>query len=200
MSWAPRFKLGPLGGEVEFPCQAKAYTQNEGNVEVEEKNLLGAMLKSFQRVNVPDIAVQFARLPDAYMPFLRGFIASRNPLNFIFNTSLAVKLFAATSKTTTQVTLPPSSATGVAITGVFLASDYAQSGTNYFSGGSTFDPTGGGTGLPLITLATALPAAQTDVTVNYTYAGVACYAKLSVKPHRGAYVGYWEGTLTLTGA
>ena len=200
MSWKPVFLLGPLGGEIEFPCKANTYDENEGNIELEERNLQGAAYKSYQRVNVPDITVNFSVLPDSFMAILRGLCASLNPLNFIFNTSLAAKFFPATSQSTTSIVIPPMSATGVVITGVYLATDYAQTGTNYYSGGSSFDHTGGGTGLGIITLATALAAAQTDVTINYTFTGVSCYAKVSARPHAGAYSGYWQGSLTLSGA
>lgn len=199
-NWNPAFKLGPAGGELVFQCQVTDVAVTEGNVELQEKNLLGRSFRSYQSQNVPDVTVKFSRLSDALYAVLRGMQSALNPLNFIYNTALAVKYLFATSSTTTTVVIPPTSASGVVITGVFLASDYAQTGTNYYSGGSTFDPTGGGTGSCLITLATALPAAQTDVTINYTFSGVSCYAKVQAKPHRGAYSGYWTGSLTLSGA
>ena len=200
MSWRPNFMLGPLGGEILIPCQVTKLSASEENVELSERNMLGASFKSYQRVNVPEMSLGFARLPDDFMAVLRGLAASLNPLNFIFNTTLAAKFFQATSQSTTSIIIPPMSATGVVITGVYLATDYAQAGTNYYSAGSSFDATGGGTGLGLITLATALAAAQTDVIINYTYSGISCYIKVSAEPHLGAYSGYWQGTLTLSGA
>lgn len=195
MTWIPRFKIGPLNQELEIPCQVVDYSVDESNIEVEQRNLSGASLKSYLRQNVPTIRLSLSLLPDAYASILRGFQSPLAPLNFIFNASLATKYLQATSASTTSIVIPPTSATGVAILGVYLASDYLQGGTNYYSIGSTFDQNTG-----TITLATALPGTNTDVLVNYTFNGVACWAKVSLTPHRGIYSGYWQGTLNLTGA
>lgn len=218
MSWLPRFKLGPLGGEIEFPCQVKAYGVNEGQIELEEKNLLGATFKSYQRLNVPQIALEFARLPDDYMCILRGLCAPLNPLSFIFNKTLEICQLQAISDSASTITLPPFSANGVTITGVFLATDFFQTGTNYFAGGnvgygdggygdgpyggggSSFDPNYNGTGLGFIILGTALPADQTAVTINYTFNGLNCFIKVNAKPHRGVYAGLWQGSIALMGS
>lgn len=194
MSWHPIFRLGPAGGERDFVCQVLDVSVNETNVEVEQRNLAGANLKAYLRQNVPDVTLTLARVSDALVAILRGFQSSLAPLNFLFNSSLTVKYLMATSASTTSVVIPPTSATGITITGVFLQSDYAQSGTNYFTSGS-FDATTG-----TITLGSALPGANTDVWVNYTFSGLSCWAKVTARPHQGAYKNFWQVTLTLTGA
>lgn len=195
MAWNSNFKLGLLGGELDFPCQVMDIDPQEDNVELSQRNLSGAALKGYLRQNVPTVTITFAMLSDALLSILRGFQASNAALNFIYNTSMALKYLMATSATTTSVVIPLTSATGVVITGVFLQSDSAQSGTNYYSGGSSFVAATG-----TITLASALPGANTAVWVNYTYTGISCWAKVSPKPHQGVYKNYWQGTLTLTGA
>lgn len=194
MSWFPIFRLGLLGGEIDFPCRVSDVTIDEGNVEVTQRNLAGAALKSYLRQNVPTITLTMTFLPDSLVPVLRAFQSSLKVLNFIYNKTMAVKYLMATSASTTSIVIPPMSATGVVITGVFLQTDYTQSGTNYFSGGSYDSSTG------TITLGSALPGANTDVWVNYTFTGISCWAKVALKPHQGVYSGYWQGTLTLTGA
>ncbi len=195
MSWFPIFRLGPAGGEIDFVCQVIDVQVNEDNVEVAERNLSGAMLRAYLRANVPDLTLTLARLQDSDLAILRGLQSSLSALNFIYNKTLAVKYLMATSASTTSVVIPLTSASGVTITGVFLRSDAAQSGANYYSGGSTFDASTG-----TITLASALPDANTDVWVNYTFSGLSCWAKVQAKPHQGAYSGLWQATLTLTGA
>jgi hypothetical protein len=195
MAWHPIFRLGPAGGELDFVCRVMGITVDEGNIEAEERNLAGATLKSYLRVNVPRINLTVAMLTDAAVAALRGLQSSLSPLNFVYNKSLAAKYLQATSQTTTSIIIPPTPATGIVISGVYLASDYAQSGTNYYSGGSTFDSATGE-----IVLATPLPDLNTDVTVNYTYNGISCFLRVSLSPHSGYYSGYWQGTLTLTGA
>lgn len=195
MSWYRYFKLGPLGGEIEFPCQAVSLDVNEGNVELEERNLLGASYKSYVRANVPDISIGFAQLSDGLMAILRGFQSALTPLNFIYNSSLNVRYFPATSQSTTVIVIPPSSVSGRVITEVFKASDYTQSIKNYYGVGSTYDDTTG-----TITLSDSLGDDQTDVSINYSFTGLRCYAKVSAKPHLGIYSGYWQGTIQLTGA
>lgn len=195
MSWYSIPRIGPLGGELDLQCKVIDIQVDEGNVEVEGRNLSGAMLKSYIRTNCPTITLTVAMLPDAILAILRGFQSALAPLNFIYNSSLAIKYLAATSSSTSSITIPPTSASGVTITGVFLQSDVYQSGTNYYSGGSTFNATTG-----VITLASVLPGANTDVWVNYTFSGLTCWAKIQMKPHLGQYVGYWQGTITLTGS
>lgn len=195
MSWHPIFRLGPAGGERDFVCQVLDVNVPENNIEVEQRNLAGANMKAYLRVNVPDVTLSVARLSDALLAILRGFQSSLAPLNFLYNSSLAVKYLMATSASTTSIVIPLTSATGITITGVFLQSDYAQTGTNYFSGGSTFDAATG-----TLTLATPLPGTNTDVWVNYTFSGLSCWVKVVVKPHAGAYKNFWQATITLTGA
>lgn len=195
MSWHPIFRLGPSGGERDFVCQVLDVNITENNVEVEQRNLAGANLKAYLRQNVPDVSLTLARVSDSLMSILRGFQSSLAPLNFLYNSSMAVKYMMGTSASTTSIVIPPTSATGIVITGVFLQSDYAQSGTNYYSGGSTFDSTTG-----TLTLATPLPGANTDVWINYTFTGLSCWAKVVARPHQGAYKNFWQVTLTLTGA
>lgn len=195
MSWHPVFRLGPTGGEIDFVCQVVEVQVNEANIEVEQRNLAGANLKSYLRQNVPDVTLNLARVSDSLMSILRGFQSSMSALNFLFNSSLTVKYLMGTSASTTSIVIPPTSATGIVITGVFLQSDYAQSGTNYFSGGSTFSSTTG-----TLTLATPLPGANTDVWINYTFTGLSCWAKVMARPHQGMYKNFWQVTLTLTGS
>lgn len=196
MSWFPIFRLGPSGGEIDFVCQVSDIQVTEDNVETEMRNLAGANLKSYLRANVPSITLTVARLPDAAAAIIRGFQSALSALNFVFNSSLAVKYLMGTSATATTIVIPPTSATGIVITGVFLQSDTAQTGTEYYTGaGSGFDASTG-----TITLHTALPGANTDVWVNYTFTGLSCWVKAQLKPHQGVYSGYWQGTLTLTGA
>lgn len=195
MSWHPFFRLGPSGGERDFVCQVLDIQTDEANVELEQNNLAGATLRSYLRQNKPQITLTLARISDDDLAILRGFKAALAPLNFLYNSSLAVKYLMATAETTTRVVIPLSSASGVTITGVFLQSDYAQSGTNYYSGGSTFDAATG-----IITLASALPGANTDVWVNYSFTGLSCWAKLTATPHRGVHKNFWQATLVLTGS
>lgn len=194
MSWYPIFRLGPAGGEIDFPCRVSEVQIEENNVEVIQRNLSGAMLKSYLRQNVPTLTLQLALIPDSLAFVMRGFQSSLKVLNFLYNRTLAVKYLMATSASTLSVVIPPTSATGMTITGVFLQTDYYQTGTNYFTGGSFASSTG------TITLGSALPGANTDVWVNYTFTGLSCWIKVNLRPHHGAYSGYWEGTLTLTGA
>lgn len=195
MSWYNFFKLGLVGGELTFDCQVTDIDVLEGNIQVEQRNLAGALYRSYLRHNVPTVTLSLMRVSDELMSILRGFQASLAPLNFIFNSSLVMKYLAATSATVNSIVIPPTSATGVVITGVFLQSDPTQSGTNYFSGGSTYDAATG-----TITLASALPGANTDVFVNYSFTGISAWAKVTAKPHKGVSANYWQGTLTLTGA
>jgi hypothetical protein len=195
MSWFSAFKLGPLGGELSFPCQVVTIEVPEGNVDLEQRNLRGGMMRSYLRANVPQITMQLAQLSDGLLAVLRGFQQSLAPLNFIYNSSLQVKYQMATSQSTTVVVVPLTSATGVTINGVYLQSDYLQAGTNYYSGGSTFDPVTG-----TITLATPLPGANTAVWVNYGFTGISCWVRVRATPHLGAYKDYWQATLELTGA
>ncbi len=195
MSWNNNFKLGLLGSELDFPCQVSDISVDEGNVQMENRNLAGAMMRSYLRQNVPTISLTLMKVSDELMSILRGLQASLAPLNFIFNTSLVMKYLPGTSATTTSIVIPLTSATGVVITGVFLQSDYTQVGTNYYSGGSSYDSATG-----TITLASSLPGANTDVFVNYSFTGISAWARVSAKPHRGVSANYWQGTLTLTGA
>lgn len=195
MAWFPIFRLGPSGGEVDFICKVIDIDISEGNIETEQRNLVGKNLKSYLRQNVPQITITFSQLTDAALAILRGFQSALSPLNFIYNSSLAVKYLMATSASTTSIVIPPTSATGITITGVFLQSDTAQSGTNYFSGGSTFDSTTG-----TLTLATPLPGANTDVWINYNFTGLSCWVRVSPKPHQGVYKNFWQGTITLSGS
>lgn len=196
MSWYSIPRLGPAGGEIDLNCKVIDIEMPQNNVEMEQRNLLGANMKAYLRQNVPTATLTLALVPDALMSILRGFSAALKTLNFIHNSTLAVKYLMATSATTLSVVIPPSSASGVTITGVFLQSDTTQTGTNYFSGGGSFNATTG-----TITLGSALPGANTDVWVNYTFTGLSCWARItSAKPHRGQYVGYWQVTLELTGA
>ncbi len=195
MSWANYFKLGLLGYEIDIPVQVTDISVEEGNIQLEERNLSGGLMRSYIRQNVPMVTLSLGMITDSLMSVLRGLQASLAPLNFIFNSSLVLKYLPATSASTTSIVIPPTSATGVVITGVFLQTDYLQTGTNYYSGGSTYDSTTG-----TITLASTLPGANTDVFVNYSFTGISAWAKVSVKPHRGVSSNYWQGTLTLTGA
>ncbi len=194
MSWHPIARLGLSGQELDIPCKAIDIQVTEGNVQLEQRNLSGAMLRSYIRHNSPTVVLSVAMLPDAIMAILRGLQASLSALNFIFNQTLAVTYLMGTSETTTKVVIPLTSATGVTITGVYLQSDTFQSGTNYYTSGS-FDAATG-----IITLGSALSGANTDVWVNYTFTGLSCWLKANVKPHQGGYAGYWQGTLELTGA
>ena len=195
MSWYPVFRLGPLNGELDFVCKVQSYSVTEDNIETEDRNLSGATLKSYLRANVPTITLNVAMLPDASAAIIRGMQTSLSALNFIFNKTLAVKYLQATSASTTSIVIPPTSATGIVITGVYAATDYSQSGTNYYSAGSTFDATTG-----TITVATPLVGTNTDVLVNYTFSGTSCFVKAALSPHTGDYSGYWQGNITLTGA
>lgn len=197
MSWFNVPRLGPSGGEVSLNCQVIDVDEVPGNIELEQRNLSGANMKSYLRQNVPTITLTLARVPDSLMMVLRGFQSALTTLNFLHNSTLAVKYLMATSTTTTTVVIPPTSASGIVITGVYLRSDTGQTGTEYYTGsGSGFDATTG-----TITLHTALAGANTDVWVNYTYTGLSCWAKIaSAKPHRGAYAGYWQVVLQLMGS
>lgn len=194
MTWANFFKLGLLGGELTFDCQVSDIEVSEGNIQLEQRNLSGKLYRSYLSQNTPTISLSLMRVSDELLSILRGFQASLAPLNFIFNSSLAVKYLSATSTTTTTITIPLTSATGVVITGVYLQSDPTQAGTNYLGSG-TFDAATG-----IISGITALPGANTDVFVNYTFTGISAWAKFTAKPHRGVSANYWQGTLTLTGA
>ncbi len=196
MSWYSVPRLGASGGEVDLLCKALDVDIADGNVELEQRNLSGGMLKSYLRANVPVVTLTLAMVTDSLMSILRGFQSALSSLNFIHNSTLAVKYLMATSATTTSIVIPPTSASGITITGVFLQSDTGQTGTNYYSGGSSFDASTG-----TITLASGLPDANTAVWVNYTFTGLSCWVKItSAKPHRGLYSGYWQVVLTLTGA
>ncbi len=196
MSWFNVPRLGLSGGEIDLICQVLDVDGTQDNIEVEQRNLSGGLLKSYARQNVPSITLTLALVPDSLLAVLRGFCAALKPLNFLHNSTLALNYLMATSASVSSVVIPPTSASGVTITGVFLQSDSLQSGTNYYSGGSSFDATTG-----TITLASALPGANTDVWVNYSYTGLSCFAKLtSVKPHRGQFSGFWQVTLELMGA
>lgn len=195
MSWYSIPRLGPSGGEVDLNCRVMDVNVQEGNIQLEQRNLAGGMVRSYLRQNVPMVTLMLAMIPDSLMAILRGFQASMSPLNFIFNKTLTMRYLMATSASTTSIVIPLTSATGITITGVFLQSDTAQSGTNYFSGGSTFSATTG-----TITLATPLPGANTDVWVNYTFTGLSCWVKVNIRPHQGQYASYWQGNLELTGA
>lgn len=196
MSWNAFFKLGLAGQEIDFQCQVADISVVEDNIEVEQRNLQGANLRSYIRTNVPTISITILRLTDDLLAILRGLRQALTPLNFIYNTTLRVKYLMATSLSTTSVVIPPTSASGITIAGVFLQSDTNQTGTNYYSGGSTFDPTTG-----TITLASALPGANTAVWVNYSFSGLQVTVKIdSVKPHRGPYAGLWQANVTLEGA
>lgn len=194
--WYPVFRLGPVGGELDFVCQVLDVNFDESNVEVEQRNIKGKKLKSYLRQNVPTVTLNLARVSDQLMKILRGFQSATTALNFIFNSTQAVNYLMAVSSSTTKITIAPSSATGITITGVFLQTDFNQSGTNYYPGaGSGFDATTG-----IITLHTALPGANTAVWVNYTYSGLNCWVKITAKPHQGVYKDFWQTTVTLTGA
>lgn len=194
MPWNNSFKLGLPGAELDFPCQVLNIDVAEGNIEVMQRTLAGRAKKSYLRTNVPTLTLQLARLTDSLLSVLRGLQQATSPLNFIYNNTLAIKYQTAVSQSTTSVVIPLNSASGVTITGVFLQTDVAQSGTNYYSGGSTYDPTTG-----TLTLATPLPGANTAVWVNYTFSGINCWAQVRALPHQGLYKDYWQATLTLTG-
>lgn len=194
MSWYPIFRLGPLGSELDFPCRIVEVNVEENNVELSQRNLSGALLKSYLRQNVPMITLQLALIPDSLVKILRGFQSSLSPLNFILNSSLAVKYLPATSQDQSTIVIPFTSASGIIITGVFNRADVTQMLTNFFPGGSFNSST------MTITTGTLLPVGNTDVWVNYSFTGLSCWIKVNLKPHKGVYSGYWEGTLTLTGA
>lgn len=216
MSWFNIVRLGFPGCELDITSQVIDINVDEMNIQLEQRNLSGAMRRSYLRQNVPTVTLSLARLPDDLMAVIRGFQASLAPLNFIFNSSLAVKFLAATSSAADTIVIPPSSASGIEITGVFLQSDCFETGTNYYTGAgssgygeggygdggfgggggtSSFDPATG-----IITLGITLPDANTDVYINYTFTGINCWAKVTARPHQGVYKNFWQATLTLTGA
>lgn len=70
-----------------------------------------------------------------------------------------------TSETTSLVTINRTSKRFITITGVWLATDTTKAGTNYYTGGSFSEED------YEIILGTAVPSAETDVIIDYTYNG-----------------------------
>jgi hypothetical protein len=194
MTWNPRFKIGFPGYEVGIEAQVRALQVAEDNVEVQQRNLVGAMKWSFLRMGVPRIVMDLARMTDSTMAKLRGFRASLSVLSFIFNTALRVDYLYAVASSTTSVTLPFTSARTITIIGVWLTSDPGKAGTNYFTSGSFNEST------MTITLGSALPAANSEVFVEFTFLGYTCrMTSLAPIPHSGASADLWQAQVELTG-
>jgi len=70
-----------------------------------------------------------------------------------------------TSETVSRVTINRTSKRWITITGVWFATDTEKTGTNYYTGGSFVEED------YEIVLGTELPAAETDVIIDYEYEG-----------------------------
>lgn len=194
MTWNKNFKLGFPGYETEFAAQVMNVQVSEENVELQQRNLKGAMYWSFLRMGVPRVTMELARMTDATLAKLRGLRASMSILSFIFNTSLRVDYLYAVSTSTMSVVLPFTSARTITIVGVWLVTDPNKTGTNYFTSGSFSEST------MTITLGSALPGANTEVFVEFTFLGYTCrMTALSPSPHQGANQNLWQAQVELTG-
>lgn len=195
MSWKTTFSLGIPGYEQPISGQILGITFEERTIEAEARNIAGASRRSIMRIEVPSITLQAAALTDAIVARLRGLRASQTVLNFICNTGLKVSDLFLTANTTLLVVLPPTSMSGITITGVYLSTDVNRSGTNYFTSGS-FDPVTGE-----ITLGSALPSADELVVVDLSFTGHSVLmTKLAPVPHQGQYQDLWQATIELMGA
>lgn len=195
MAWLTSFRLGPEGYEVQIPMRVVALTMDIKHVETVQKNIKGNSKRTFLKVNVPMIMLQGAAVANDVLSTLQGLYQSQQVLNFRSKTDFAVKNQYLTSRTTTKVDLPNTSASGITITGVFLKTDPNRTGTNYFTAGSFNSTTGE------ITLGSALPGANTDVFVDYTFTGhKVLMTRLSPVPHQGQFQDLWQVGVELTGA
>lgn len=195
MSWLSTFKLGLPGLELDVKGRVASPRFEIVGVENLQRNVAGDLKRTFLKHNVPTISLQLMALPMSVVATLTGLYHSRQVLNFLSNTAFSVDHQLETSSADDTVFLTKTGLTGITIVGVFLQADAANTGTNYFTGGS-YDAAS-----REITLGTPLPSANESVWVSYTYTGHRVFiTRLSPTPYRGESQDLWQASLELTGA
>ena len=194
MAWVS-FKIGNTGEEKTLTFQVQAFSFHHTDIEQYVRNIEGDIKRALFKILVPSIQLTGTKLTLADFNMLNSLKSRAIILNFIFNNGLEQQDVQVWSTGSTTVTLPPTSAAGLAIEGVWLTTDPTHAGTNYYTGGS-YNPT-----TREISLGAALPGAQTQVLVNYTYASVNCTINsLQLKTMSGKSFNYWLADITLQGA
>ena len=195
MAWKTSFALGISGSELSLVGKVLNIVIEEKNIAVDSRNVAGDKRRSILKMLVPTISLDLAALTDAMVARLRGLRASQAVLNFICDGGMNVTDLVLTSTSTIAVTLPNTSCSGITIAGVYLATDTGRSGTNYYTTGSFNSATG------IITLGSALPGANTQVVVDWTFTGRSVLMNTFTPiPHQGQFSNLWSAKVELEGA
>ena len=190
------FKIGTAGNESNMTFQIQSLNITPLDILAEVKNIQGDYKKNIFKVNVPDFAIGGIKLTQTDYNLFVSMKSRRSLLNFIFRDDLAVVDEEDTSSTTLLVTLMNTAASGIVPTGVWLKSDPTHAATNYYTGGGTYNST-----TRVLTLHSALPGANTDVLINYTYTGFACIIKsISIAAMQGQSKLFYTANMMIGGA
>jgi len=166
MGYLATWKLGIAGQEKDITFIKPSFSFNHNDVIQEKKNIQGDYRKTIFKVNTPGFSIGGIKLTQTELNLFLSLKQRNALLNFMYRDDLAVVDEQNTSTDTTHIALINTAATGITITGVWLLTDPTHAGTNYYSGGSSYDAV-----TRILTLATALPAANTNVLINYAYTG-----------------------------
>jgi hypothetical protein len=160
------WKLGIITLELDINFIKQSFGYDHIDIIQESKNLQGDYRKSIFKVNVPTFQLYGVKLTQTELNTFQGLKQRNALLNFKYRDDLKVIDEQNTSTDTTHVTLINTAATGITIDGVWLLSDPTHAGTDYYAGGGSYNAT-----TRVVTLHSALPGANTDVLINYSYTG-----------------------------
>lgn len=206
MAWLSQFKLGRPGYEYSFDFNPAAMTFDEQPVAVLNRNLAGDLKKAFLKTSAPVLKINSNYLTKAQRDQFASLLSVTDTfLSFQTRDDWQVLLERNIPTTTTSVAIQNNSATRlsaalvaagfsgqITINGVYRVAD--GSGTNYYSGGSSYaDAT------RILTLASALPDTS-PVFVSYTYKGWLVDIKSIPAQMQGGWIDKFTYDFELVGA
>lgn len=193
MAYLSPFKLGISGSELNLNIIMPSFAFSHTDIIQERRNAQGDYRKAIFKVNVPSFSIGGIKLSISDLNTFLSMKQRNALLNFKYRDDLTIIDEQNTSTDTTHVTLINTAATGITITGVWLLTDPAHAGTNYYSGGSSYNAT-----TRVITLATALAGANTAVLINYSYTGHGVIIKaLNPQAMQGQNKLYYQASMEL---
>ena len=193
MAYLSPFKLGVSGLELDLSFIKPSFSYSHLDIIQEKRNAQGDYRKSIFKVNVPTFSIGGIKLSISDLNTFQSMKQRNALLNFKYRDDLTIIDEQNTSTDTTHVTLINTAATGITITGVWLLTDPTHAATNYYSGGSSYNAT-----TRVITLASALPGANTSVLINYSYTGHGVIIKsLNPQAMQGQSKLYYQASMEL---
>jgi hypothetical protein len=165
MNWIENFTIGRAGSEMTFANNPAELEWGPSEIAFEDRNLAGQKKKLVKRITDK---VRLT-IPIVEEDELNKLISMAND-NMVFKRFLVSTGFAIIDERryatgTAEVELMPSSRAGITIQGVWLATDTAHEGTNFYTGGSFNETT------RVVTLGTPLEVSGSAVLVSYLYQG-----------------------------